>query len=257
MYDYFISDKQYVSPRLQTEFSNLVDRAVDLLNRFTGDRDLFILKKMMENTYEEIKKDPEAQDYFTKWRKWADSIVENPDSAENESTVTEGDRIVEQGLRIYDRHSSEISSLSEEFRLALRSLQNDKYLIMYKENIADVGRSMKGSYLNSIIQLRTLLAPMIGHALTEAKLPRIESRDTSSAWSLDNISIHGKKSYLDDITMDIRIGLKDIIQVVVTIADIDITLKDVDFTYDRTAVPAFSDRVWAHSTFFLSLLTTD
>jgi ATP-dependent exoDNAse (exonuclease V) beta subunit len=241
LFDYWSGTKENISPDLQREFSSLVEEGMALLNRFST-KDIFTIQKHFQQTYDSISKDKEACEYFSLKRKWTDELLENPESADSEESVRKGIEMIEKAINVADRHQDELSSLLHEIKDFISSMQEEEYLNRLADDITGIGQTLKGSYLNSLVQIKALMAPIIAEGIKGAKLPRILFRDPTSSWSLDNLVLSGKDSYLDDIMIDFRIGLRNLIEVTLLIRDIDVCFKNVDFQYERTAMPAWEDR---------------
>eukprot|EP01101_Sappina_pedata_P004621 TRINITY_DN1997_c0_g1_i1.p1 TRINITY_DN1997_c0_g1~~TRINITY_DN1997_c0_g1_i1.p1 ORF type:complete len:585 (-),score=308.26 TRINITY_DN1997_c0_g1_i1:78-1805(-) len=240
LYDYWRSKKETVSESLQKEFSELFDQALRLINRFT-ESDIFEVKSRAIDVYKKLENDRELEEFARSMRNWIDDLAKSPESADSEENARKGDELLKKGMDVIDKHYDSLKVLLEDIKQLLRSLQREEYLNKFKDDVKEIGRSLKGSYLDTLIQLRTVLAPIIENALNGMKLGKIEHIDESSRWKIIDPVFDAKESSLRDVSVNFKIGLQDIVEVTLKVKNIDIRFKDVTFAYEKTSMPSWSD----------------
>lgn len=240
LYDYWRSKKETVSEPLQREFSDLFDQALRLINRFT-DMDIFTVKSHAIDVYKRLDNDRELEELARSMRSWIDDLAKSPETADSEQNARRGDELLKNGMGVIDKHYDTAKVFLDDLKQLLRSLQNEVYLNRLKDDVKVIGRSLKGSYLDTLIQLRTVLAPIIENTLDGMKLGKIEHVDESSRWKVVDPVFNAKDSSLHDVSVNFKIGLQDIVEVTLKVKNIDIRFKDVAFAYEKTSMPSWSD----------------
>jgi len=241
LFDYWRGSKAGISQGLQDDFSQLFEEALCIMERFT-ERDLHAFWNNFKSLCKDVDNDHEAHQFFKQMRENADYIVNNPEKAQDQESINKSRQNFDRGLSVMDRYGDRFRELFKEFKAVLHSLQDEKYALYYKQDIKSVGQSLRGNFLETAVQLRALLIPILKKSLEEIKLPRIEDSNQAASWTIDNIVLNGKETNLDDISLKFKIGLKDLIKVTLKVKNIDARFRGVEFTYNRTATPSWSDK---------------
>jgi regulator of replication initiation timing len=240
IYDYWSAKKSEFKTDLEKEFKKLYDEGFNILNRFTG-RDLQTLEDHVRALYQDINNDPEAKSFFEDFRKWCDNVVNHPETARAEATTQDGKKLMDRSIAIKNKYGKRFRELLDEIKLFAKSFQDDPYLNEYQRELKYMKRAFSGSFLDTMAQLRLLCLPLLQSMTAEIQMPRIEQRDPSGTWTVDSLVLRGREITLDDVNLSFKFGLKNLLKAVVEIKNIDVILRDVHFTYDRTSIPSFFD----------------
>jgi len=240
LYDYWSAKKYEFKTDLEKDFKKVYDEGVEILNRFSG-RDIHALEDHTRDLYQEINNDPEAKSFFDDFRKWCDNVVNSPEAAKSEQTTQEGKKLIDRSIAIKNKYGKRFTAVLEEMKAFVKSFQDDPHLSEYQKDFKIMKHAFGGSFLDTMSQLRLLCLPLLKSMTAEIPMPRIEQRDNSGTWAVDDLVLRGREISLDDITLSFKFGLKNLLKAVVEIKNIDAVFRDVSFTYDRVSIPAFSD----------------
>jgi hypothetical protein len=122
------------------------------------------------------------------------------------------------------------------------AMVHDKYAdqILHRD-IPEFRQAISGSIVHSLGQLRYIAMPLLQGFAAEIPLPKIEGSTDSSHYTLDNIVLRGNQVSLDDMSLGLKVGLKDMFRMVLTVKNFKLSLSDFHFTYDKTSAPKWHD----------------
>jgi len=92
------------------------------------------------------------------------------------------------------------------------------------------------SPLNALAQFRHLVTPFLKNFTKEVILPSFEGKEDDTFYRVENIKFQVDETKVDDIILDITVGLKDKINVELKVTDLDLSFKDVHFHYEKSYV---------------------
>jgi hypothetical protein len=157
--------------------------------------------------------------------------------------IEEGKTLINRAFYIRKKFGRKISNQIEEFKEVLDSLQADKYLSAYKDQLQhfkDVTSS--GSFIDTVSQFRHLALPIIKEMMQDIKLQPIDIKESFGHVTIDNLILKIQEVSIDDIFVQFKFGMKDLMMAEVKIKNIQAKFQDVKFTYERTATPQISDK---------------
>jgi hypothetical protein len=228
---------------LTDEFKRLHDDAISILQRFSQRSNFSSLENEFWALYKDIKADAESTKFFTDLRRFGDAIVNKPEISNRQDVLDEGKRLLDQAIIVYRKYGDRATSLISEVKLALKSLQEERYLSEYKEEIKNVKDAVSGSIIDTLAQFRHLAFPVIKEMMQEIKLPRIENRDNLGFVAIDNLVLRSREVVMDDVYLQFKSGMKDLLKAELKIKNIDALFKNVNFSYQRTSkFPTISDQ---------------
>jgi hypothetical protein len=235
-------DEQRLLNDLRFDFRFLYEEAISIVQRFVQKYDLRKLEDNFWSLYNEINNDQDASSFFYDLRQWSNSIVENPDSSENEQVIEEGKTLINRAFNIRKKFGRKISNQIEEFKEVLDSLQADRYLSAYKEELQHFkDASSSGTFIDTVSQFRHLALPIIKEMMQDIKLQPIDIKESFGHITIDNLVLKIQEVSIDDIFVQLKFGMKDLMMAEVKIKNIQAKFQDVKFTYERTATPQISD----------------
>lgn len=244
IFDY-LSDsvKDGVSRDIQNDFRDLYYQALNLIQRFAPTNKVFLTDKKFWALKNTLAKDENAKKFFTDFRAWADGIINNPQKAKDEGITNGGVELINRSLEIREKYGDRLKSILEEFKSLLKSMQDQKYITEYREGIKQVGNAFNGSgsILDVVSQLRMLVIPVFKEIMKEIPLQRMEENDPSNSWSVENMVLMGRELNLDDVSFQLKFGMKNFMKAIVKIKNVEATVRNVNFKFDRTSIPAWTD----------------
>jgi hypothetical protein len=245
LFDYFReqTDGQGVDPALRKELSDLYSEGLQVLQRFAQNVDIKGTQDKFWALYKDINSDQEAKNYFYELRTWMDHVVQNPTAAHSQETVDKGLKLIEQGKTIVtDKYGDKIRDVLREIKADVQALGQDRYAQEMKENLKDVRSAISGSVVGTLGQLRHIALPLFKEFVAELPLPPISETTDSSTYTIDHMTLKGKDLGLDDLSINLKLSTKDLVELVVTVKSLNLTISDIHFTYERTSLPKFSDQ---------------
>jgi len=156
--------------------------------------------------------------------------------------------LIGRGVHIVrDRYGDSIQKLFKEAKGTLQELGDNKYSKEMKQEMWDFREAFSGSVLQTIGQLRYIALPVFREFIAKVPLPKISWADESSNYTIDNLTLRGKELGIEDISMYLKVSTTDLVELIVSVKDLNISLADIHFTYERTAMPKFSDEGICHA----------
>jgi len=172
-----------------------------------------------------------------------DKVVKDPNAAQSQATVDEGLKLIERGTTLVtDKYGDKIRELIRQVKSDLQKLGQDKYSQEMKEGLKDARMAISGSVVGTLGQLRHIAMPLFKEFVAELPIPPITETTESSTYTIDHMTLKGKELGVDDLSIYLKLSTKDLVELVVTIRNLNVTVSDIHFTYERTSMPKFSDQ---------------
>jgi hypothetical protein len=245
LFDYFReqAEERGIDPGFRTELSGLYYEGLQILQRFVDNRDLRPLHDSFWNLYREISSNEDARNYFSELKDWADRVVGNTASANSEVVVDQGMSLIGRGVHIVrDRYGEKIEKLFKEAKWILEKLGENKYAQEMKQDIWEFREAFSGSLLQVVGQMRYIALPVLREFIAQLPLPKISHSDETTNYTIDNMYLKGKELRIEDVSLYLKVSTTDLLELIVSVRDLKLSLSDIHFTYERTAIPKFSDQ---------------
>jgi len=239
---------------LRLEFQSLYNEGLSVLQRFVGSTyNLHQLSNRCVDLWYTIKNDPETTQFRRDWQDWSDSVVNAPDEddlkgtqwakSKQTSKAKWAEDLIEQGQHlIRDKYGDQLRTILDEGKAIIDQLQNDAKNAAWRQEFVNMRKAFTtGSLLDTLTQLRYLAGPILKDSLRLIPIPDVCDEDENTKYTLKNMKLDGRELSVDDICLNIKIGIKDLLEVRLTISNVYFEIKDCDFTYNRTSFPTFSD----------------
>jgi len=126
-----------------------------------------------------------------------------------------------------------LHEINTELKDLLKRLQQDKYAQVLTAEMTELRDVFSDSIFETLAQVRHLALPVIKELLRELHLPKIENQTDTSHYIIDNMILQGKEINLDDVSVNIKFGLKDLMKLEFEIKNIQGKIQGVNFTYDN------------------------
>jgi len=111
----------------------------------------------------------------------------------------------------------------------------------WQKELSRFKTALESDFLYTLSRLRYSAAPLLKDILQNVSLSDISDRDESSYYSFENMKLNGREVSLDDLKLKIHIGTKDLMEFKLCIDKVDIEINNIDFIYNRTSFPTWSD----------------
>lgn len=217
---------------IRVEFNNLYEEACGVVGSLVG-RDFKGIQNKLLEFYRKIYEDEKIRQYFHDLKKWSDKLMDHPESIDEKEVIDNCKDLLNRGKNdlINEEQKKEMRKIFEELKEVLNSLQNNKYSNSFKKGFQEVQKAFSGSILQALSQTRLLAIPILKGLLTEIPLPRIVGRNSDTSYTLDNLYVRGREITLDDVNFKFKFGIKEVMQLVITIRNIEAVIRSGHFTY--------------------------
>jgi hypothetical protein len=254
LYDFFRADnlglgKEQINPELKNDLTQLSNEGLALLQRFVPGKDLQALNGRFWSLYSRLNSDPQVQNFFYEMRQWGDNIVNNPSAARDASQVDKCVDLLDQGdSLVREKYYDDMRSLFYELRDVFTCMAQDKYSLQMKEGMMQFREAISGSIVQTLGQLRHVALPLFKSLVVELPVPRIEGSTDTSNYTLDHMVIKGQELGLEDMSLQLKVGLKDMFRLVLKVKNLRLAVSEIAFTFERTSMPKWSDQGVCSST---------
>jgi hypothetical protein len=254
LYDFFRSENpaEQVDPALKNDLTQLSNEARDLLQRFVPGKDLQAINGQFWSLYSRMNSDPQVQNFFYEMRQWGDNIVSNPAMARDSSQVDKCVDLLDQGdSLIREKYYDDLRSLCYELKEVFACMAQDKFSLQMKGSMMEFREAISGSIVQTLGQLRHVAIPLFKSAVVELPIPRIEGTTDTSKYTLDHMVIKGKELGLEDVSLQLKVGLKDMFRLVLKVKNLQFSVSEINFTYERTSMPKWHDQGVCSATLYM------
>jgi len=203
-----------------------------VISSFVG-RDFKEIQNKSLEFYGQLNQNEKIRQYFHDLKKWSDKLMDHPESVDEKEVIDTCKDLLDRGKNdlINEEQKKEMRKIFEEFKEILNSLQNNKYSKSFKEGFQEVQKAFSGSILQALSQTRILAVPILKGLLNEIPLPRIVGRNSDTSYTIDNLYLRGREITLDDINFKFKFGIKEVMQLVIKIRNIEAVIRSAHFTY--------------------------
>jgi len=245
LFDFFRAnqDKAELGGELKEEMRQLYREGMVVVQEFGGLKDLTPMENKFWNLYKQLNEDQETRKYFHELREWANRVMSHPESVDDKQVIDESSRLINQGYTlIRAKYSQPLREITDELKSVLNSLQTNEYSRQYQQHMSAFQETIRTSPFETLSQARHLMFPLLRALVDEFPLPRVEgTMENGSTYTVDNMVIRGKQLNLDDIIVDMRFGLQDVMMLTVRIKGISAGIKNGNFTYHNKGLMSWSD----------------
>jgi hypothetical protein len=248
LFDYFRDSRidPAINPEFRSDLSKLYNEGVELLQRFLPEGEKFDLKRLQQRfweLYDQLYQNSEIQRLFYDLRDWSDQLVETPELAKKEEITSQGIDLVGNCVNLVrNQFGDQIKSVITDAKDVLLKFGDDVWSKRMKESWQNIRHAVSGSLIQTLSQLRHLVLPLFQTIDTRLPLPSIHQTTETFNYSLDKIVLRSKHIQLDDVTLHITMGLKELLRLSIHVKNFGVTVDSMHFSYERTAPPKWCDQ---------------
>jgi hypothetical protein len=255
-------DQTSADTKTTTALIVVISDVQTILERFSGDKSLNILRNKLGALLITISQDSKIRELFGKWRDLLKKTIESPEKQDVNSMDSELTSILDTGRDLLKR-----PKIQEDFGILLKELRGLFERLQEDESFKIVGNDLdqlrKELLLNNdgkldlmslkstLPTLKNVLIPTITSTLRNIPVPSITVDNEKMFLQLSNLSLAAKDlipekiriHFTNDILFDFSTEGKDLFisRLTVLMREFNATLKDINFKYDRKKTPQISD----------------
>lgn len=246
LFDFFREQAQQgkaeLGSDLKEEMRQLYHEGTVVVQDMAGLKDLTPLQNKFWALYKTLNEDQESRKYFHELREFVNRVLSHPESVDDQQVIDESSRLSNQGSTlIRSKYSHQLKDITTEFKSILNSLQTNEYSRQYQQHMTAFQETIRASPFETLSQARHLMFPLIRELMNEFPLPRVEGTTENGTYTIDNMVLQGRQLNLDDIIVDMRFGLKDVMVLTLRIKGISAGIKNGNFTYNSTGMMSWND----------------
>jgi len=241
---------------------NLWNDIRQIIERFTGEKNLDDLLDALNDFYVQVKNDPKLNQFLIEAKSFILRAIDDPKTLDAEVTKQEVNRLMSLARSFsndkrYEVYSRRIFDEAKEIGNAITEDPLSKQLSdTFSKFISDLALDKKGNFSlgalqDSLITFKSLLVPVIMKQMENIPVARIEGSSKKYDYILDNLKFSAYdvlpehiKFYMDTkVDLNLKEGETDTAKahLILDITNIKTHIKNLAFAYRRKAIPKVED----------------
>lgn len=268
IFDYFNKrfDQLQKDPNLTIKnddnFNEMLSDAEYIIGEFCGEENWKGFKDEFWSLCKDLKKDKQANAFFSDLKTFIKQSFENPDRFKKESERQRLRQFVDRSYSLFDRKTSQYGDrfhdlydyLNDMFDYASEQTADLQYNInKFARDLVTDNYGKPSLYITqeSMIQFKRLISPLLQEGLANIPLPMISGSNDTYDWSIENVFFDSRGilpenfhlRFVSDLNFNSTTENNEFYsELQMRLDDIDLAFKSIKFHYLRKSLPSIEDR---------------